>query len=268
MTKTKKRVLKISALVLALVLIAGVAWFACSLLGNPVSSLLARGGAKKYVEANYPGTDYVVDYRGYDFKSCDYYAYVSSPSKIDEHFGIYMDGLGRVVRDGYTAIESKYNVASRLGNDYRNRANALFDSPAFRYETDISYGDLEFDERIGLSPSPNAVTRAELENNRAYDVAALGRTNGELVLYIIDTDASHAHLAEILLYVREYFDAARLPFYRINLVLRSPRDAEGVREDVIRLDSFLYESIYEDGLADRISAHIEAHKEADAETHK
>ncbi len=258
MTKTKKKVLRISALVLALILIGGIAWFACTLLGNPVSSLLARNGARKYVEATYPDTDYVVDYRGYDFKSCDYYAYVSSPSKVDEHFGIYMDGWGRVVRDGYSAVESKWNVASRLGNDYRSRANALFDSPTFCYETDISYGDLEFDEREEAPLSPHAVKRSELENNHVYDIAALGRTNGELVLYVIDTDLTSAHMAEVLLYVREYFDAAGLPFYRIGLVLRPPRDAEGNREDSLRLDGFLYEDIHEEGMVERIEVALTA----------
>ncbi len=261
MTKTKKRILKISALLLALVLIGGVAWFASTLVGNPVSSVLARINAKRYIEQIYPDSDYAVDYRGYDFKFCDYYAYVSSPTKLDEHFGIYMNGWGQVIRDGYDSVESKWNVASRLGSEYRTRVNSLFDSPLFPYEAEISYGDLEFDYEPGTTLYPEALTRAELENNRVYDIAALGRTNGRIVLYVTDTAHATQDAAEILLSVRAYFDAAGLPFHRISLVIRSERDAEGNREEGLRLDNFLYADIHEEDLAARIEAHIAAQNE-------
>ena len=57
----KKRVLKISALSLAIVLIVGVCWFANGLVGNPVSKAVARHTAKKHLEATDPTTDYVID---------------------------------------------------------------------------------------------------------------------------------------------------------------------------------------------------------------
>ena len=48
----KKRILKISALCLAIVLIVGVCWFANGLVGNPISKTMARNAAEKYLETN------------------------------------------------------------------------------------------------------------------------------------------------------------------------------------------------------------------------
>ncbi len=81
------------------------------------------------------------------------------------------------------------------------------------------------------------------------------------MLYVTDTTLTSARAAEILLFVREYFDTAGLPFYSINFVLEPPRDAEGHRGDrYLRLETFLYTNIYEEGLTDRIDAHLAAQK--------
>ena len=49
----KKRILKIAALVLAVVLIIGVCLFANSLVGNPISKALAENTAEKYIKEAY-----------------------------------------------------------------------------------------------------------------------------------------------------------------------------------------------------------------------
>ena len=46
----KKRVLKVAALVTAIMLIIGVCLFANSLVGNPISKALAKNTAEKYIE--------------------------------------------------------------------------------------------------------------------------------------------------------------------------------------------------------------------------
>ena len=48
----KKRIMKISALCLAIVLIIGVCWFANGLVGNPISKKMARNSAEKHLETN------------------------------------------------------------------------------------------------------------------------------------------------------------------------------------------------------------------------
>ena len=65
----KKRVLKISAFCLAIILILGVCWFANGLVGNPISKVLARHTAEKHLAANYPNTDYAIEDVSYSFKN-------------------------------------------------------------------------------------------------------------------------------------------------------------------------------------------------------
>ena len=55
----KKKILKIAALVIAIALIIGVCWFANGLVGNPISKSLATRTAEKYIEENFPDTDFV-----------------------------------------------------------------------------------------------------------------------------------------------------------------------------------------------------------------
>ena len=67
----KKKILKIGALVLAIVLIVGVCLFANSLIGNPISKALAKNTAEKYLEENYPDTDFELgEIVRQDFDSC------------------------------------------------------------------------------------------------------------------------------------------------------------------------------------------------------
>ncbi len=260
--KKKKIIIRTTALTLALLLIIGVLWFANSLIGNPLSHLLAMSAAKNYVEELYPDSDFEVDYRGYDFKIGGYYAYASSPTKIDEHFGIWINAWGKVVRDGYSSVTTKWNVASRLGYEYRARVEALFEHPTFPYSHEIAYGDLEFDRASEEPLYPEALTRADLENNRIYDIAALGATNGEVVLYVNDTTLTPERAAEILLSVRQVFDTAGLPFHHIDLVIRPVYDGEGIRPDGIRIEAFLYSDIREEELLDRVKANIAAQEDA------
>ena len=48
-----KKILKLIALILALVLIVGIAGFADSLVGNPISNHLAVKGTESYLSAQY-----------------------------------------------------------------------------------------------------------------------------------------------------------------------------------------------------------------------
>ena len=49
----KKRLLKISALVVAVILIVGVALFANALVGNPISKMIAKHTAEEHLEEAY-----------------------------------------------------------------------------------------------------------------------------------------------------------------------------------------------------------------------
>ena len=91
----KKKILKIGALVLAIVLIVGVCLFANSLIGNPISKALAKNTAEKYLEEKYPDTDFELGEVNYSFKDSYYHAHVSSPSSMDSSFTLLINGLGK-----------------------------------------------------------------------------------------------------------------------------------------------------------------------------
>jgi hypothetical protein len=82
----KKKILKIAALVLALALIVGVCVFANSLVGNPISEMLATKTAEKYLAEKHPGKDYVLEGVTFNFKFICYNAYFKSPSSPDSSF--------------------------------------------------------------------------------------------------------------------------------------------------------------------------------------
>ena len=190
----KKRILKISAFCLAIVLIVGVCWFANGLVGNPVSKMMAGSAAKKYLETNYPNTDYEVQEVSYSFKDGGYYAHVVSPSSMDGNFTLRISMLGKIRSDDYSLrVEGHGNVANRLFFEYREMVDTILNSYAYPYTVSMGYGDLEFERELGKETVEGATKRSELVNDKFYNVGELGAKNGELVLYI-DSEIGRAHV--------------------------------------------------------------------------
>ena len=116
----KKKILKIAAFVLALALIVGVCVFANSLVGNPISKLLATKTAEKYLEENHPGKDYQLDGVTFSFKLTCYYAYFSSPGSPDSSFSLMLGMDGKIIHDYYeNNVLTGWNTARRLSVEYR-----------------------------------------------------------------------------------------------------------------------------------------------------
>ena len=92
----KRRILKLSALAAALILIAGVCWFANGLVGNPISKAMAKNTAEAYLKAQYPQSDYEIERVSYSFKDSGYYAHVTSPGSMDGDFTLRLSMLGLV----------------------------------------------------------------------------------------------------------------------------------------------------------------------------
>ena len=159
----KKRVLKISALCLAIALIVGVCWFANSLVGNPISRAVARHTAEKHLKANYPNTDYTIDDVSYSFKDGSYYAHASSPSSMDGSFTLRISMLGKLRSDDYSSrVEGHGNVANRLFFEYREMVGAVLNSHAYPYTVSMGYGDLEFEREVGKETVEGALKKSEL----------------------------------------------------------------------------------------------------------
>lgn len=262
----KKKVLKIAAFTLAIALIVSVCIFANSLIGNPLSKALAKNTAEKYVEETYSNTDYELEDVKYSFKDGYYHAYISSPSSIDTHFELWINGFGKLEYDNYDYhVTSGWNTAMRIDKDYRNTVSALFESKSFPYDAYIAYGEIAFtteEYKDNTTIHSYALVSNELTADGFYNANELGKSAGKLTVHIDDNNVSNERMAEILLGIRECFDKSGIGFYVIDCVLEYPRDENGFAEDGrVEVMEFLYSDIYEDGLVERVAAANEAAKE-------
>ncbi len=260
-----KKGLKIAALVLSLVLIAGLMWFADGLVGNPISKHLAEKAAQARMEEVYGGTDYVLDEITYSFKDGGYYARVSSPSSIDSEFTMAFNRKGQLCWDSYEdRVLRRENTARRLDWEYRELTDRVFESPSFPYACDIAYSVLEFVPRAHLNQPgipAYAMAMEELELDKVYDVDAMGAENGQLVI-TVESDTVTAELAaEIMVQIRSIMDDAGVGFRVMDFCLQPSMPQEGPRpENWIGTGNFPYEDIYEEGMVERVKAADEALK--------
>lgn len=270
----KKRILKTAALVTAIVLIGVVAWFANALVGNPISKLAAANTAEKRLEEKYADQDYVIEKVVFNFKNGCYNAFITSPSSADSSFNLLIDGWGNLIMDSYEdRVTSGLNTADRIRKEYRNKVDAVFDSQAFPYAEDIGYGDIAFtSRRYKDDPSvPRyALITEELTRDALYDVNELGGMAGKLTVYLEDTTVSYERLAEVILDIKRIFDDAGVKFHAMDLVLRYPKNEDGVRkEGRVEVQAFPYEDMYGEGMVERVRASDEAaganHEEQDGE---
>ena len=253
----KKRILKIAAFVLALALIVGVCVFANSLVGNPVSKLLATKTAEKYLEENHPGKDYQLDGVTFSFKLTCYYAYFSSPGSPDSSFSLMLGMDGKIIHDYYeNNVLVGWNTARRLSDEYRAAVGKVLDNPTFPYQIDIGYGDLEFisEEYKNAPEVPDyALITNDLELDGIYDIGELGAKAGKLTVYIWDDTVTVERLAEIMLDMKKMLEDAGVRFYIMDCVLQYPKPEEGAwKQDRVEVMDFLCSDIYEEAMAARV----------------
>lgn len=255
----KKKILKILAFVLALALIVGVCIFANNLVGNPISKMLATKTAEKYLEEKHPGKDYVLEGVTFNFKFICYNAYFQSPSSPDSSFTLMLGMDGKIVHDYYEGqVVNRENTARRLGNEYRAAVGKVLENPAFPYQLDIGYGDLEFisEEYKDAPEVPDyALITNDLELDGIYDINDLGAKAGKLTIYLWDDTMTVERLAEIMLDMKKMLDDAGVRFYIMDCVLQYPKPEEGEwKQDRVEVIDFLCSDIYEEGMAERVLA--------------
>lgn len=255
----KKKALKTVALIVAIVLVAGICVVANALVGNPVSKILAQKAAASYLAENHPDTDYYIESVGYDFKFTEYHAHVCSESSMDTRFTLDIDMFGHVIYDTYENVANGFVTANRVEQEYRELADQVFESPAFPYPDNILYGTLEIYPREAEDAPDYAIVQEDLILDHIYDPRDLGAQAGHLVVYVDSETITYDLAAEILLEIRGQFDDADIPFYAIDFVLEAPLPEEGPRpEDDIRIENFRYDEITENELAERIADAHEA----------
>ena len=259
----KKKILKIAALIVALALIVGVYIFANSLVGNPISKLLATNTAKQYIKENHPDMDYQLDGVTFNFKFVCYNAYLTSPSSPDSSFTLMLGMDGKIVQNYYEAhVIERGNTARRLEEEYRAAVGKVLDNPSFPYNSHIDYGELQFiqeEYRNAEGVPPYALITNELELDGIYDVNELGAKAGKLTIYVYDDTVTVERLAEIILDIKGMLDDAGVRFYVMDCVLEYPKPESGEwKQGRVEVMEFLCSDIYEEGLVERVQASNDA----------
>lgn len=259
----KKKILKIAAFVVALALIVGVCIFANSLVGNPISKLLATNTAKQYIKENHPDMDYQLDGVTFNFKFVCYNAYFTSPSSPDSSFTLMLGMDGKIVQNYYEAhVIERGNTARRLEEEYRAAVGKVLDNPSFPYNSHIDYGELQFiqeEYRNAEGVPPYALITNELELDGIYDVNELGAKAGKLTIYVYDDTVTVERLAEIILDIKGMLDDAGVRFYVMDCVLEYPKPESGEwKQGRVEVMDFLSSDIYEEGFVDRVQASNDA----------
>ena len=251
-TKTKKRL----ALIAALFLMAGVLWFANAFLGNPVSWMLAKHAAEKYLAEQYAGTDYQLSGVNYSFKDAKYLAYVESPSSPDTHFGIMLTGWGTLVYDEFeNYVTSGWNTWQRLDEEYRELVDSILDDPDLPYKITIGFGSICTQGEMGEEFQQSWLDMSTLELDGKYDIRETASRYGKLVVYIEDAETTEERAAELLLDLKKRMDAANVPFARVDFSLEAFRPEQGgtqISQDRVDLMMVPYEEICEEGLAEKV----------------
>ena len=263
-----KKHFRIIGIVLVIAIIAVLIWFGNVMMGNPVSHALASKAAKSFLSDRFSGTDYQMERITYSFKDGRYHAFMLSPTSIDGDFSVCFSMLGEYCYDTYDSVQDGWNTAQRLNSEYRKLTDTILNDPALPYDNtqvySIMFGELEiypkeFIDDPNVHDIPDySLVQDDLELNKIYDIKELGAKAGHLVLYVDNDIISVEEAARIMLDFRSMFDEADIPFYAMDFVLRHPRTEDGQSDDEeIRINDFLYQDIYEDGLTDRIEIAIE-----------
>lgn len=263
-----KKYIKVLGIILLIALVAGLLWFGNAMMGNPVSHALASKAAKAFLSENFSDSDYKMERITYSFKDGRYHAFMVSPTSIDGDFSVCFSMLGEYRYDTYDSVLDGWNTAQRLESEYRKLTDTILNDPALPYDNtqiySIMFGRLEIYPREAFE-DPNAtdvpeyaILQEDLELNKIYDIKELGAKAGHLILYVDNEVISVAETARIMLDFRSMFDEADIPFYAMDFVLRHPRTEDGKSDDEeIRVNDFLYQDIYKEGLTDRIEIAIE-----------
>ena len=263
-----KKYIRIIGIVWGIALISVLIWFGNVMIGNPVSHAFASKAAKAFLSDRFSGTDYQMERITYSFKDGRYHAFMTSPTNIDGDFSVCFSMLGEYCYDTYDSVLDGWNTAQRLESEYRKLTDTILNDPALPYDNtqiySIMFGRLEiypkeaFEDPNATDVPEYAILLEDLELNKIYDIKELGAKAGHLILYVDNDTISVEETARIMLDFRSMFDEAGIPFYAMDFVLRHPRTEDGKSDDEeIRINDFLYQDIYEEGLADRIEIAIE-----------
>lgn len=212
----------------------------------------AEKAAQKYLSKYHPGSDYEISSVGYNDKDELYYVSIISPNSVDRNFSLGYNNKGKLTYNSYEQmVVKKANVAIRLNKEYQSAVYEAFESAA-PWEDFGVVGNIYWRTSDTHLDAPYYLISDELELDASYDLSEIGGKSVYLWIHVdVETaeEATLEELAAILLYVRQTLDEADLPFYHLDCMLHYHNGTSSIRWKV---EDFLYEDIYEEGLLDRL----------------
>lgn len=114
----KKRIGLIITLVVIALIIFAVMLVITEFTGNPITKLVVKNKADKYLKQNYSELDFKTEKPVYNFKFECYYVNCFIENSKDKHFSITFGKNGRLLRDDYENITKGYNTVNRLSDQF------------------------------------------------------------------------------------------------------------------------------------------------------
>ena len=262
----KKSIINRICVVICMILVLAVLYLLTAFFGNPISPVLAKHNAQKYLSQNHGDEEFQIERVYYDLKSGGYNVDLHSPTSPDSYFTIYFDALGRYKYDTYESITNGSNTYFRLYSAYSALIDRAFED-VLPFDVSIAFGELavegQYEVFTYIDENGQAQTYtlgdgygldiASLKLDKEYDIREFGRNYGILTIYIHDSIVTTERTAELLLEVTKYLDQHNIPFHTIHFHHCAPRNDDGQNVgDQITLYYFPKAYIYQQNLTEKV----------------
>lgn len=234
-----RKVLKVSAAVLAFALVILILLVTNAFTGNPISRALAQRAVERHVEQQYAGLDLeVVRKAQYSFKFGEYTAYVQSRTSPDTGFSIYCGSGGNILRDDYDSyVRSGWNTMQRISSEYASAVETLIHSQ-LDWEQDMVIAQLNEDGSYPLS---------SLQLDMNYDIFS-GEIPGSVTVYLYARELTWKSVAEAAVELDRLLEKNQLAAQEYTVVLKPLTAKEEQKGECLGVYNFPRELLQSDNL--------------------
>ena len=257
-TKKWGKIIRSAALLAATAMILGIGSCANEMYGNPIAKKEAERKSQAYLDEFFGDRDLYIEDISYNMSATAYDVRVKSRSSADTWFDlVWRDG--ELIHESYEyRVLDKGNTATRINKEYGEKAEKALKLLNLKYDVMLEHGQIDFAWE-NLEAPEYALRQENLILDGDYDVMELGAQAGHLSVWIRDAEVTEERAAEILLDIRKTMEEQKVRFYVLDFELRYPpqseeqyKMAQGEVFETVRLENFLYEDIYEEGLMERV----------------
>ncbi len=253
----KKKSLKITACIIAILLIHAIVLLVGEFAGTPLTWGIAWTKGNYIIHTEHKEKDYKIEKIGREFLHGNYVVYISSPTCKDEYFTIRMNKWGNIYLNTYEErVLEMGNTRDRLNKEY----TAYVDETGLWEELNAQFSFRETPTGVEQHSTDLYGVIDKLVLNKEYtedEIKEIGKVNGRLLLPLKMENPNYEDMAEILLEIKRIADEKNVFFSTVAVYVYDA--ALSVTADpVISVSSFGYKDIYEGNLAERLKEHTNA----------